>query len=76
MIRDRSAKDIADDHGVTSVTLYNWKNDLLGSEREWIMNNKIETSTNDEINKWKRKIESRNRKLRKEVYHLQLEITL
>lgn len=65
MIRDRSAKDIADDHGVTSVTLYNWKNDLLGSEREWIMNNKIETSTNDEINKWKRKIESRNRKIKK-----------
>ena len=48
-----------------SVTLYNWKNDLLGSEREWIMNNKIETSTNDEINKWKRKIEARNRKIKK-----------
>ena len=74
MIRDRSAKDIADDHGVTSVTLYNWKNDLPGSKRECIMNNKIETSTNDEINS--EKMKARNRKLRKEVYHLQFEITL
>ena len=38
------------------------------------MNTKIETSTNDEINS--EKMKARNRKLRKEVYHLHFEITL
>lgn len=46
-----------------SVTLYNWKNDLPGSKRECIMNTKIETSTNDEINS--EKIKARNRKIKK-----------
>ena len=73
MIRDHSAKDIADDHRVTSVTLYNWKKDLLGSERKCIMNNKIDISTNDETNSEKEKIHQEIEKLRKEVYRLQLE---
>lgn len=73
MIRDQSAKDIADNHGVTRVTLYKWKDNLLGSERECIMNNKKETSTNDEVNNEKEKLNQEIEQLRKEVYRLQLE---
>lgn len=73
MIRDQSVKDIADNHGVTSVTLYKWKNSLLGNERECIMNNKIETPTNDKSNNEKEKLNQEIEKLRREVYRLQLE---
>ena len=73
MIREQSAKDIADNHGVTRVTLYKWKDNLLGSERECIMNNKKETSTNDEVNNEKEKLNQEIEQLRKEVYRLQLE---
>lgn len=73
MIRDHSAKYIADDHGVTSVTLYNWKKAFLRSERECIMNNKIDIFTNDETNSEKEKLHQEIDKLRKEVYRSQLE---
>ena len=70
MVRDKSAKKIADDYGITPVTLYHWKDTLLGSEKECIMKNKkLDISEDNEKEKLTQKIEQ----LKKEVYRLQME---
>lgn len=70
MVRDKSAKKIADDYGITPVTLYHWKDTLLGSEKECIMKNKkLDISEDNEKEKLTQEIEQ----LKKEVYRLQME---
>ena len=73
-IREKSVNDIAEDYGVTRVTLYKWKEELLGSESECTMKKQDQDtitnrSTSEETDQLKQEAE----RLRKEVYRLQLE---
>lgn len=73
-IREKSVNDIAEDYGVTRVTLYKWKEELLGSESECTMKKQDQDtitnrSTSEETDQLKQEVE----RLRKEVYRLQLE---
>lgn len=73
-IREKSVNDIAEDYGATRVTLYKWKEELLGSESECTMKKQDQDtitnrSTSEETDQLKQEVE----RLRKEVYRLQLE---
>lgn len=72
IIREESLNNIADDYGVTRSTIYNWKNKLLGSERECTMK-KENSNTNKSVNEEKNELQLEIERLRKEVYQLQLE---
>ena len=74
VIREQSVNNIADCYGVTRFTLYNWKNELLGSERECTMKKQNQNSiTNKSISNEKEELQLEVERLRKEVYQLQLE---
>lgn len=69
VIRDKSVKEIADDYGVTSPTVYNWKEQLLDDERECKMKkDKQVCILNDKV-----KLNQEIEELKKEIYRLQLE---
>ena len=73
-IREKLVNDIAEDYGVTRVTLYKWKEELLGSESECTMKKQDQDTitnrpTSEETDQLKQEVE----RLRKEVYPLQLE---
>lgn len=69
VIRDKSVKEIADDYGVTSPTVYNWKEQLLDDERECKMKkDKQVCKLNDKV-----KLNQEIEELKKEIYRLQLE---
>ena len=72
VIRDKSVKEIADDYGVTSPTVYNWKEQLLDDERECKMKkDKQVCILNDKV-----KLNQEIEELKKEIYRYKFHNTI
>ena len=67
--RSGSAKDVANEYGVSRAILYKWKNDLLGKEGNKTLSKKKDRPLPDDKNTLLSEIES----LKKQIYRLQLE---
>ena len=67
LIRERTAKKIADDIGVDRVTLYNWKNQYLGKEAATKMKPIIDLPNDKES------LESEVKRLKVQIHRLELE---
>ena len=67
--RQESAQAVAQRLGVCRLTLYNWKNQLLGPETPASMTSKLEPPQPDEREELQRQIEA----LRRDLHRLQLE---
>ena len=67
--RSGSAKEVAQEYGVSREVLYTWKNELLGREGSRILPKQIERQLPDDRDTLLVELKS----LKKQVYRLQLE---
>ncbi len=67
LLRDRTAKDIADDIGVERATLYNWKNKYLGKEVSAKVKPRMDLPNDKES------LELEVNRLKEHIYRLELE---
>lgn len=79
-LRNKPAREVASDLGVTRSKLYNWKRQFLNKDCEKIMKKKIkDKNVNlskteiDDLNEEKGSLQNQIEELQKEISHLQLE---